>query len=104
MYKYTNRVNQVSISVNHIVNILLFSVILFFAFDSLAFNVEAAANAVFDPIVKLIDEHYAKGIILIGCAGAFMAPGDLRGRSIGFVIGLSVGALFMALFKASFTV
>jgi hypothetical protein len=67
-----------------------------------AFNIATAGTAVFDPIVKLVTDHYGKGVVAVGGAGALVMPGDLRTKAIGFGIGAGLAGLAMVAVKTGF--
>lgn len=67
-----------------------------------AFNIATAGSAVFDPIVKLVTDHYGKGVVAVGGAGALVMPGDLRTKAIGFGIGAGLAGLAMVAVKTGF--
>ncbi len=65
-------------------------------------NLEAAATAVFDPIIAVIDAHYSKAIFASGLVGAAVTPGgDLRSKAIGMGVGCLLSGLAVVAVKAS---
>ncbi|GAB4165565.1 MAG: hypothetical protein Tsb006_5050 [Rickettsiaceae bacterium] len=65
---------------NILVNILLIG-------NIYAFDLNAGADALLNPMVAAIGEHFGKAVLAACAAGALVAQGDLRTRAIGAGIG-----------------
>ncbi|MDX1916435.1 MAG: hypothetical protein SFT68_00415 [Rickettsiaceae bacterium] len=75
---------------------------LLFADSAFAVNLDAAATAVFDPIIQVIDAHYSKAIFASGLVGAAVTPGgDLRSKAVGMGVGCLLSGLAVVAIKAS---
>ena len=72
------------------------------AAQATVFNVDDAGKAVFEPLAKLVTDHYGKAVVAVGGAGAIMMPGDLRTKAIGFGIGAALAGLAMVAVKTGF--
>ena len=46
------------------------------------FDINAGVKAATDPLIKAIDDHWGKAVLLTGCAGAVIGEGDARQRAI----------------------
>ena len=55
------------------------------------FDINAGVKAATDPLIKAIDDHWGKAVLLTGCAGAMIGEGDARQRAVRAAI-TSVGA------------
>ena len=75
--------------INRMVNIFILTVIANLAFTAhcLAFDLDAGANALLNPMVEVIGAHFGKAVLASCAAGALVAQGDLRTRAIGAGIG-----------------
>jgi len=63
-----------------LVNLLL-------AVNVYAFDLDAGADALLDPMVTAIGDHFGKAVLAACAAGALIAQGDMRTRAIGAGIG-----------------
>jgi hypothetical protein len=66
------------------------------------FDLDKAGTSVFDPVLKLVTDHYGKAVVAVGGAGAIIAPGDLRTKAIGFGMGAGLAGLAMLAVKTGF--
>lgn len=66
------------------------------------FDLAKAGTSVFDPVLKLVTDHYGKAVVAVGGAGAIIAPGDLRTKAIGFGMGAGLAGLAMLAVKTGF--
>ncbi len=46
------------------------------------FDINAGVKAATDPLIKAIDDHWGKAVLLTGCAGAVIGDGDARQRAV----------------------
>ena len=62
----------------------LLIILLAFSFDILAaskFDIDAGVKAATDPIIKGINDHWGKAVVITGTAGAVVGEGDARQRA-----------------------
>jgi hypothetical protein len=52
--------------------------------------------------MKLIDDHYGKGIVALGIGGAAAAGGDMRQKATGFGIGCLIAGLAVTFVKTGY--
>ena len=45
------------------------------------FDIDAGVKAATDPIIKAIKDHWGKGVLITGAAGAIVGEGDARQRA-----------------------
>lgn len=70
-----------------------------------AYDLDAGAKAVFDPIKKIFNDYYATGILISGGVGAFLQrDGDLRDKMFGFAKGAVAGGAVVAGVKGVFQI
>ena len=68
-----------------------------------AYDLDAGAKAVFDPVKKIFNDYYPTGILLSGGVGAFLQrDGDLRDKMFGFAKGAVAGGAVVAGVKGVF--
>ena len=68
-----------------------------------AYDLDAGAKAVFDPVKKMFNDYYPTGILLSGGVGAFLQrDGDLRDKMFGFAKGAVAGGAVVAGVKGVF--
>lgn len=46
------------------------------------FDINAGVKAATDPLIKAMDDHWGKAVVLTGCAGAVIGEGDARQRAV----------------------
>lgn len=46
------------------------------------FDINAGVKAATDPLIKAVDEHWGKAVVLTGCAAAVIGEGDARQRAV----------------------
>lgn len=46
------------------------------------FDINAGVQAATAPLIKAIDDHWGKAVLLTGCAGAIIGEGDARQRAV----------------------
>jgi hypothetical protein len=46
------------------------------------FDIDAGVKAATDPLIKAIDDHWGKAVVLTGCGGAVIGEGDARQRAV----------------------
>lgn len=75
--------------IRHVVKISALTVFANLAFTNhcLAFDLDAGANALLNPMVEVIGAHFGKAVLASCAAGALVAQGDMRTRAIGAGIG-----------------
>ena len=86
MYTY---LPQIFKRIVHVVKISALGVLanLIFTNHCLAFDLDAGANALLNPMVEVIGAHFGKAVLASCAAGALVAQGDMRTRAIGAGIG-----------------
>ena len=62
-------------------------VLMFICGDALAVDLDKAAKAATDPLIKAVNDHWGKVVALAGAASAAFGEGDLRTRAIRAAIG-----------------
>ena len=62
-------------------------VVTFICGDALAVDLDKAAKAATDPLIKAVNDHWGKVVALAGAASAAFGEGDLRTRAIRAAIG-----------------
>ena len=80
---------QIFKRIDRVVKISALTVFSNFAFINhcLAFDLDAGANALLNPMVAVIGDHFGKAVLASCAAGALVAQGDMRTRAIGAGIG-----------------
>ena len=62
------------------------------------FDINAGVKAATDPLIKAVDDHWGKAVLLTGCAGAVIGEGDARQRAIRAAItSAAAGGVVLAL-------
>jgi hypothetical protein len=62
------------------------------------FDINAGVKAATDPLIKAIDDHWGKAVLLTGCAGAMIGEGDARQRAVRAAItSVAAGGVVLAL-------
>ena len=62
------------------------------------FDINAGVKAATDPLIKAVDDHWGKAVLLTGCAGAVIGEGDARQRAVRAAITSSAaGGVVLAL-------
>ena len=62
------------------------------------FDINAGVKAATDPLIKAIDDHWGKAVLLTGCAGAVIGEGDARQRAVRAAItSAAAGGVVLAL-------
>lgn len=46
------------------------------------FDINAGIKAATDPLIKAIDDHWGKAVVITGCAAAVIGEGDARQRAV----------------------
>lgn len=46
------------------------------------FDINAGVKAATDPLIKGIDDHWGKAVVITGCAAAVIGEGDARQRAV----------------------
>lgn len=46
------------------------------------FDINAGVKAATDPLIKAVDDHWGKAVVLTGCAAAVIGEGDARQRAV----------------------
>jgi steroid 5-alpha reductase family enzyme len=46
------------------------------------FDINAGIKAATDPLIKAIDDHWGKAVLITGCAAAVIGEGDARQRAV----------------------
>ena len=60
--------------------------------------INAGVKAATDPLIKAIDDHWGKAVLLTGCAGAVIGEGDARQRAVRAAItSAAAGGVVLAL-------
>jgi hypothetical protein len=58
-----------------ILNIICLLPILFYGLDAMALDLDAGVAAATMPLIKAVDDHWGKALILVSCGGAVMGGG-----------------------------
>ena len=67
------------------------------------FDLDAGVKAATDPIIKVIDDHWGKAVLIIGVGAALLGEGDARQRAVrAGISSTAAGAVILAL-KAMLT-
>lgn len=62
------------------------------------FDINAGVKAATDPLIKAVDDHWGKAVLLTGCAGAVIGEGDARQRAVRAAItSAAAGGVVLAL-------
>jgi len=62
------------------------------------FDINAGVVAATTPLIKAIDDHWGKAVLLTGCAGAVIGEGDARQRAVRAAItSAAAGGVVLAL-------
>lgn len=62
------------------------------------FDINAGVKAATDPLIKAVDDHWGKAVLLTGCAGAVIGEGDARQRAVRAAItSVAAGGVVLAL-------
>lgn len=83
-------------------SLLLVSTVLISLDVSAAFDLDKGIKAAFEPILKAIDDHWGKGVIIAASMGAFIGEGDMRQRAQKSGIGAVSAAAVLLGVKAFF--
>jgi hypothetical protein len=62
------------------------------------FDIDAGVTAATTPLIKAIDDHWGKAVLLTGCAGAVIGEGDARQRAVrALITSAAAGGVVLAL-------
>ena len=62
------------------------------------FDLDAGVKAATDPIMKMVDDHWGKGVLLSGVASALIGEGDARQRAVrAGIAATAAGGVILAL-------
>lgn len=62
------------------------------------FDINAGVTAATAPLIKAVDDHWGKAVLLTGCAGAIIGEGDARQRAVRAAItSAAAGGVILAL-------
>jgi hypothetical protein len=94
----TNKPTKIAAYLIAIASILLLSIILPEISLASKFDIDAGVKAATDPLIKAIDDHWGKAVLLTGCAGAVIGEGDARQRAVRAAItSAAAGGVVLAL-------
>ena len=80
-----------------VVSIVVLSILPEIALAS-KFDINAGVKAATDPLIKAVDDHWGKAVLLTGCAGAVIGEGDARQRAVRAAItSAAAGGVVLAL-------
>ena len=77
-----NRQVQIAAYLASALSVLLILIILPEIALAAKFDINAGVKAATDPLIKAIDDHWGKAVLLTGCAGAIIGEGDARQRAV----------------------
>lgn len=103
--KLTKEQRKLSFFITFLLGVLFTALWMFFdpgMAHAAPFDTDKAGKAMFDPIMKFVDDWYATAIFASGIGGAVVAQGDLKTRFLGFGVGSGIAGITYAGVKAGF--